>query len=43
MPAVKETDTLRVVAFPEPLMIAINGRKSKGIVAETVRKEGKED
>ena len=32
LPAVKETDTLRIVEFPEPLTIAINGRKSRGIV-----------
>lgn len=31
-PAVYETDTLRVVKFPDPLPIAINGRKGKGIV-----------
>ena len=34
LPAVKETDTLRIVEFPEPLTIAINGRKSRGIVAK---------
>lgn len=33
MPAVYESDTLRIVEFPEPLTIAINGMKSKGIVA----------
>ena len=32
LPAVMETDTLRIVEFPEPLTIAINGRKSRGIV-----------
>ena len=32
LPAVKETHTLRIVEFPEPLTIAINGRKSRGIV-----------
>ena len=32
LPAVKETDTVRIVEFPEPLVIAINGRKSRGIV-----------
>ena len=31
-PAVYESDRVRIVEFPEPLMIAINGRKSKGIV-----------
>ncbi|MDE5774033.1 MAG: phosphoenolpyruvate synthase [Muribaculaceae bacterium] len=33
-PSVYETDTLRIVEFPEPLMIAINGRKSRGIVVK---------
>lgn len=32
LPAEKETDYLRVVKFDEPLTIAINGRKSKGVV-----------
>ena len=32
IPAEYETDSLRVVAFPDPLTIAINGRKSRGIV-----------
>lgn len=32
IPAVYESKALRVVEFPEPLTIAINGRKSKGIV-----------
>ena len=32
LPAVYESDALRIVEFPEPLTIAINGRKSKGIV-----------
>lgn len=32
LPAEYESDTLRVVSFQEPLTIAINGRKSKGIV-----------
>ena len=32
LPAVKETEAVRIVEFPEPLTIAINGRKSKGIV-----------
>ena len=32
LPAVYETDSLRIVGFDEPLTIAINGRKSKGIV-----------
>ena len=32
LPAVRETDTLRIVEFPSPLTIAINGRKSRGIV-----------
>ncbi len=33
-PAVAETPSLRVVEFPEPLAIAINGRKTKGIVCK---------
>ena len=32
LPAVRETDSLRIVEFPSPLTIAINGRKSRGIV-----------
>lgn len=32
LPAVKETETLRIVEFSEPLTVAINGRKSRGIV-----------
>ena len=32
MPAEMETGHVRVVRFDSPLMIAINGRKSKGIV-----------
>lgn len=32
LPAVEENDRIRIVGFPEPLTIAINGRKSKGIV-----------
>lgn len=32
LPAVYESDAIRIVEFPEPLTIAINGRKSKGIV-----------
>ncbi|MDE6811864.1 MAG: PEP/pyruvate-binding domain-containing protein, partial [Muribaculaceae bacterium] len=31
-PAVYESDAIRIVEVPEPLPIAINGRKSKGIV-----------
>lgn len=47
-PAVFENDTLRVVEFDEPLTIAINGRKSKGIVEKPVDQghtssEGKEE
>ncbi|MDE5902420.1 MAG: phosphoenolpyruvate synthase [Muribaculaceae bacterium] len=34
MPAVYESESLRIVAFDEPLAIAINGRKSKGIVVK---------
>ncbi len=33
MPAVYESDAVRIVEFPEPLTIAINGMKSKGIVS----------
>ena len=32
-PALEETDTVRIVRFDRPLSIAINGRKSAGIVA----------
>ena len=32
LPAEYETDKIRVIRFEEPLTIAINGRKSKGIV-----------
>ena len=32
LPAERETEHLKVVRFDEPLTIAINGRKSKGIV-----------
>ena len=32
LPAVYESEKLRVVEFPRPLTIAINGRKGKGIV-----------
>lgn len=32
LPTVKETEFLKVVRFDEPLTIAINGRKSKGVV-----------
>ena len=35
-PAIHESDAVRVVAFPAPLTIAINGRKSKGIVEKPV-------
>lgn len=33
-PTVYESDTIRIVEVPEPLTIAINGRKSKGIVVK---------
>ena len=36
LPAVEETDALRIVEFPEPLEVAINGRKSRGIVMKPV-------
>ena len=32
MPAVYESDTVRIVRFENPLVIAINGRKGRGIV-----------
>ena len=32
LPAVHETDAVRIVEFPEPLNVAINGKKSRGIV-----------
>ena len=32
LPSVYESETIRVVEFPNPLTIAINGRKGKGIV-----------
>lgn len=32
LPAEHESETVRIVRFPEPLTIAINGRKSRGIV-----------
>ena len=34
LPAEKETERVKVVKFDKPLMIAINGRKSKGIVGK---------
>ena len=34
MPAERETERVKIIRFDEPLMIAINGRKSKGIVAK---------
>ena len=32
LPAEHESESMRIVRFPDPLTIAINGRKSKGIV-----------
>lgn len=32
LPAEQESESMRIVRFPDPLTIAINGRKSKGIV-----------
>lgn len=32
LPAEHESESIRIVRFPDPLTIAINGRKSKGIV-----------
>ena len=37
LPAIHETETLRIVEFPEPLTIAINGRKSRGIVLKPIK------
>ncbi len=34
LPAVYESDAIRIVEFAQPLSIAINGRKSKGIVVK---------
>lgn len=34
LPATYETDTLRVVNFPAPLIIGINGKKGLGVVAK---------
>ena len=34
LPAEYETDAVRIVSFPEPLIIGISGRKSQGIVAK---------
>lgn len=34
LPAVSESDAVRIVEFQTPLTIAINGRKSRGIVAK---------
>ncbi|MBO4966139.1 MAG: phosphoenolpyruvate synthase [Muribaculaceae bacterium] len=33
-PAVYESETVRIVEYPDPLMIAINGKKSAGIVSK---------
>ncbi len=38
LPAVWESDTIRIVRFDEPLTIAINGRKSKGIVVKPTKR-----
>ena len=35
LPADRESERVKVIRFPEPLMIAINGRKSKGIVGKS--------
>ena len=34
MPAEYESDTLRIVRMPSPLVIGINGRKGTGVVAK---------
>jgi len=36
LPAVEESDAVRIVKFSEPLTIAINGLKSRGIVAKPI-------
>ena len=36
LPSLHETDTIRIIEFPEPLTIAINGRKSRGIVMKPI-------
>lgn len=36
LPAIYESNAIRVVEFPSPLTIAINGRKGKGIVKRNV-------
>ncbi len=33
MPAVTETPHVRVVEFPAPLLVGIDGKKGKGVVA----------
>ena len=43
LPAKYESDSLRMVEFNEPLTIAINGRKGKGIVRRTVPRKDNED
>ena len=44
LPAKYESDAIRVVEFPVPLTIAINGRKGKGIVRRTpVKRNENED
>lgn len=46
LPALYESEGLRIVEFKEPLMIAINGRKNRGIVEKpgiAARKENRDD
>ena len=37
MPVVSETDNVKVIAFPESLVVAINGRKGVGVVLKPVQ------
>ena len=39
LPAIYESESLRVVEFKDPLVIAINGRKGKGIVRKNVKNQ----
>ncbi|MDE7412627.1 MAG: phosphoenolpyruvate synthase [Muribaculaceae bacterium] len=43
LPAERETERVKVVRFDNPLMIAINGRKSKGIVGKEAPEKTEKD
>ncbi|MDE6693925.1 MAG: PEP/pyruvate-binding domain-containing protein, partial [Muribaculaceae bacterium] len=43
MPAVYESERVRIVKFPKPLNIAINGKKGIGVVAEAKDATGEND